>query len=63
MKQVKKWIKPESADDAATFLYENGITVIFAWLDNTFFSDRICMFMAVPEIALPLLDVQKIFKN
>jgi hypothetical protein len=65
MKQVKKWVSVNAVNDAATFLYENGITVIIAYHEegNLFGDDKVNLIMAVPEAVLPLLDTQRMFKN
>lgn len=63
--QMTKYISFKSAETAATFLWENGITVILSWVDGDgMFSDkRIALCIAVPETALAALDRQTYFKN
>lgn len=63
MKQVKKWINPDAADDCATFIYSNNITVLLSWIEDNMFTKKIVLIMAVPKDAVALLELQKTFKN
>lgn len=63
MKQVRKKVKKSNVETAATFLFENGITVIVSWLEDSLFEgDIIYMVLAVPDTSVDLLNNQTIFK-
>lgn len=63
MIQKKVRVKKSNAEAVATFVFENGITVIMSWLEEQMFDEWLILILAVPDDKLDFLNAQSYIKK